>query len=457
MSQTSPNPRRPTVALTTVGCKLNQYDTELVREQFVRAGYDVVPFDASADVYVVNSCTVTSRSDRDSRRLARRAKRLNPQAFVVLTGCYAEVDREAVAGIPEIDLVAGNAEKASLADLVAAALGTDGAVPVSVTAAHTGLHQPLVSRFSALTRAFMKVQDGCDAACTYCIVRRARGPSRSLALERAVEQAERFVEAGHTEIVLVGVHLGAYGLDLSPSLRLADLVARLVEVPGLGRIRLSSVEPHELDGDLISLAADCDKVCRHFHMPVQSGDDEILRRMNRPYTSEYVAELVHRIADRIPHIGIGADIIVGFPGETERHFERTRKLLTSLPVTYLHVFSYSPRPGTPAAEFPEQVQEEIKKQRCQALRELSESKAQAFRRGLLGTTADIVVEGDRTRDDGAVVTGLTDNYARAALPADADLTGQLVRARIVGQRADGLLSAERVAARSPAGRTSVLT
>jgi threonylcarbamoyladenosine tRNA methylthiotransferase MtaB len=434
------------VGLTTVGCKLNQYDTELIREQFVRAGYDVVPFDARADVYVVNSCTVTSRSDRDSRRLARRAKRRNPDACVVLTGCYAEVSTDAVAGIPEIDLVVGNADKRRLADLVAADSTKHGAGPTvhrSDIRRCTAFDEPLVSSFSTHTRAFMKVQDGCDAACTYCIVRRARGRSRSLPPERAVEQAKRLADAGHAELVLVGVHLGAYGLDLAPPLRLADLVAQLVQVPGIGRIRLSSIEPHEVDEGLISLAASSPNVCRHFHIPVQSGDDDLLRRMNRPYTSGFVAELLTGIAARIPGAGIGADVIVGFPGEAQRHFEHTHELLRALPVTYLHVFSYSPRPGTAAAGFADQVQEDVKKRRCQALRRLSAQKALAFRRMLLGTTAEVLVEGARTQTDGTV-TGLTDNYVRVALEDSQDSrlgAGQMLVARLVGIRPNGLVAA----------------
>ncbi len=451
------NLQPPTVGLATVGCKLNQYDTETIREQFVRSGYQIVPFGGRADVYVVNSCTVTSRSDRDSRRLARRAKRTNPHAFVVVTGCYAEVSSEAVAGIPEVDLVVGNADKPNLPELVADGLAMAGspegcrrgsAVPgESVAPVHVSditepgaFDGPLVSHFGEHTRAFMKVQDGCDAACTYCIVRRARGPSRSLSLDRAIEQAKRFLDVGHAEIVLVGVHLGAYGVDLSRPLRLADLVARLVELPGIGRVRLSSIEPHEVDDDLISLAADSRKVCRHFHMPLQSGDDEILRRMNRPYTGGFFADLIANIATRVPAAGIGADVIVGFPGEAERQFHNTHELLSGLPLTYLHVFSYSARAGTPAADFPDQVQEEVKKRRCQALRQLSDRKAQAFRRRLVGTAAVVLIEGAHGGSD-AVVSGLTDNYVRVALERGTAQAGKMVRTRILSTRPDGLLSA----------------
>jgi threonylcarbamoyladenosine tRNA methylthiotransferase MtaB len=428
------------VGLTTVGCKLNQYESEMVREQFLRAGYEVVPFDAPADVYVVNSCTVTSRSDRDSRRLARRARRANPEALVVVTGCYAEVSGDVVAGIPEIDLVVGNADKRRLAEVVAdGSAERAGAPGVRVADGGSDFDEPLVNRFGTHTRAFMKVQDGCDAACTYCIVRRARGPSRSLPPERAVEQAQRFAEAGHAEIVLVGVHLGAYGLDLSPPLRLADLVARLTEVPGLGRIRLSSVEPQELDDDLVSLAADSPKVCQHFHIPVQSGDDDVLRRMARPYTGGFVAELLTGAAERIPDVGIGADVIVGFPGEGESHFRRTQELLSGLPVTYLHVFSYSPRPGTPAADFGDQVQEEVKKGRCRALRELSAEKAFAFGRKLVGTTAEVLIEGAR-RGAARAVTGLTGNYVRVVLEGCESRVGEMLATRLVGVGGDGVLA-----------------
>jgi len=413
-------PAQPRVALATLGCKLNQYETEAIREQFLRAGYRVVSFDEAADVYVVNTCTVTSHSDHDSRRLARQAKRRCPQALVVVTGCYAQTDAEALASIPAVDLVVGNAEKARLVEL--AAQQAQG-VYVSDIRQHRRFAEPCVDGFGEHTRAFVKVQDGCDSACTYCIVPQARGPSRSRPPDDVVEQVRRLVDAGYKEVILVGIHLGAYGQDLDDNIRLADLVQRIVEAPGLGRARLSSIEPCEVDERLIELARDSAKVCRHFHIPLQSGDDEVLRRMGRPYTSATYAELVEGIAGEIPGCGIGADVMVGFPGETEEAFARTQRLVESLPLTYLHVFSYSPRRGTPAAQMAPQVQEETKKRRCHELRDLSQRKLATFCQSLVGQTLEILIE-DRPAEE-ALLTGLSDNYVRAHFEGPPGLAGQI--------------------------------
>ncbi|MFQ6134059.1 MAG: tRNA (N(6)-L-threonylcarbamoyladenosine(37)-C(2))-methylthiotransferase MtaB [Armatimonadota bacterium] len=417
----------PRVALTTLGCKLNQYDTEVVREQFLRAGYQVVPFDQPADVYVVNSCTVTSRSDRDSRRLARQAKRRSPQATVVVTGCYAQTDALALADIPAIDLVVGNLEKAHLADLLAdRARG----VRVSRIDRQRRFDEPCVSAFGEHTRAFVKIQDGCDSACAYCIVPHARGPSRSRPPGDVLDQVRRLADAGYREVILVGVHLGAYGQDLDDDVCLADVAESLVEIENLSRLRLSSIEPREVDDRLIALARDCPKVCRHFHIPMQSGDDHVLARMNRPYTSAVFAELVERIAEQVPGCGLGADVLVGFPGETEAAFARTRHLLEGLPLTYLHVFSYSPRRGTPAALMPDQVQEELKKRRCRELRDLSQRKLATFCDGLVGQTLHILVE-DRPGNDGPL-TGLSDNYVRAHFDGPLEVVGHAVPVTVTG-------------------------
>ena len=418
--------RPPSVALTTLGCKLNQYDTEALREQFVRAGFRCVAFTELADVYVVNSCTVTSKSDRDSRRLARQAKRRNPGAFVVMTGCYAQVSRQACSAIAEVDLVAGNAEKGDLLALLPKRLRGGDAAEV---ARQDGFREQPVARFAEHTRAFLKVQDGCDARCAYCIVPLARGPSRSRPPAEVLAQARRFVEAGHRELILVGVHLGMYGRDLDEPVGLVDIVRRLIELPGLARVRLSSIEPREVTDELIALVAESPKLCRHFHIPLQSGDDEILARMRRPYDRGFFRDLAERIA-AIPDVGFGADVMVGFPGETDGRFENTLRFVGGLPVTYLHVFSFSARPGTPAATMPEQVAPEAKRERAHILRALSAEKSQAFRERLIGTTAEVLVESDRTAD--GVLTGLTDNYVRVEVAGGAE-AGEVVRLRVLAE------------------------
>jgi len=411
---------RKRAAITTLGCKLNQYDSERIREQLMRRGYDMVEFDEIADLYVVNSCTVTSKSDRDARRLARQGKRRNPQAMVVLTGCYAEVAPEKLAEIAEIDLVLGNTEKETLAAHVPP--GSDLAEADEGGDPHG---ERLIESFAGHTRAFVKVQEGCDASCAYCIIPQARGPSRSVQPVEAVEQVEKLVAAGHPEVVLIGVHLGWYGRDLPEEyVDLEELTRWLCEVPGLGRIRLSSIEPCEVTEGIIDLIARHPRVCRHLHIPLQSGSDAILRSMGRPYDTAYYAELVAGIREASPLAGIGADVMVGFPGETDAHFEEMRAFLEALPLSYLHVFAYSPRPGTRAAEMPDQVRPDLKRERSRELMKLSATKRLQFAQANLGETVEVVVE-EPLGDDGYLV-GMSDNYLRVRFKAPPELRGGIV-------------------------------
>jgi threonylcarbamoyladenosine tRNA methylthiotransferase MtaB len=419
---------RKKAALTTLGCKLNQYDSERIREQLMRRGYDIVDFDAVADLYVVNSCTVTSKSDRDARRLARQGKRRNPESIVVLTGCYAEVAGDRLGQIEEIDIVLGNTEKETIAAHVPP--GSDLADAEEEGDPHG---ERLIESFAGHTRAFVKVQEGCDAHCAYCIIPQARGPSRSTPPVQVVEQVEKLVAAGHPEIVLIGVHLGWYGRDLPEEyVDLEELTRWLCEVPGLGRIRFSSIEPCEVTDGVIDLVARHPKVCRHLHLPLQSGSDAILRSMGRPYDSAFYAELVARIREASPLAGVGADVMVGFPGETDEHFGETRVFLEGLELSYLHVFAYSPRPGTRAAEMPDQVRPDLKRDRSRDLTRLSVQKRSAFAEQNVGETVAVVVE-QPLEEDGYVV-GVSDNYLRVRFEASPDLCGETVPVRIT--RAD---------------------
>ncbi len=427
-------------ALKTLGCKLNQYESEQIREQLQRRGYEIVPFESVADLYVVNSCTVTSRTDRDCRRFLRGARARNRDALVVVTGCYAEVAPNRLAQMDAVDLVVGNADKQRLAELV----------PPGGPACETPDTGQLVSEFAGHTRAFVKVQEGCDARCAYCIIPYARGPSRSTPPGKVLAQAELLISAGHPELVLIGTHLGKYGDDLADDTDLAGLCVKLCSLDELGRLRLSSIEPRELPDCIIELVAaggnalppdpslpGQGKLCRHLHIPLQSGCDSVLGRMRRPYDTAFYADLVGRIKVAQPRICIGADVMVGFPGESEDEFEQTHEFLQSLPLSYLHVFTYSPRPGTAAAEMPEQVPGHVKKRRNHILRELSERKRQAFGEALVGEELEVVVERFAPQGPG-LLRGVSDNYMQVIFAGPEELMGQIV-AVAVKERKEGKL------------------
>lgn len=419
----------PTVGLMTVGCKLNQYESEGIAEALEDAGFEVVPFAAPADVYVVNTCTVTGRSDYRSRQMLRRAARRNPSAVIVATGCYAQREPDALVSMPEVDLVVGNTAKHAIADLVSERLSTDrprargAGRPGVLVPPHAGRDFEAfdISRFRGHTRAFLKIQDGCDRRCAYCAVPDARGPARSRPLDDVIAQAERLVENGYREIVLTGVHIGSYA-DGDEGPRLPEVLNAFEEIPALARVRLGSIEPNELTAELASTILGNPKVCRHLHVPLESGSDATLARMGRGYTRGEYAEAVRRVTDQDPRAGLGADVMVGFPGETEADFEDTVALVEELPFTYLHVFSFSPRAGTPAAAMAGAVPGAEKKRRSRKLRELGRSKSLAFRRGLLGQRLGVLVEGRRGRR----LTGLSSNYVRVEIGGPDDLTNRLV-------------------------------
>lgn len=424
--------RAPAAAITTLGCKLNQYESEQLRQRLQDAGYTIVDFDDRADVYIVNSCTVTAKTDRDTRRLARRAKRCNPSALVVVTGCYAECSPQALASMPEVDVVVGNADKLKIPEALPPARRTAGAPPRH--------HDDLIDEFSGHTRCFVKVQEGCNAACTYCIIPRARGPSRSIPRDSVVRQAQRLAANGYPEIVLIGTHLGQYGLDLVPPASLSSLITDLCRLPEVKRLRLSSIEPCEVSAEIVALiqqggrACNADpvlgagKLCRHLHIPIQSGCDAVLARMGRPYSASFYQALIERIVRGQPRTCLGTDVMVGFPGETAEEFAATYALLEALPLAYLHVFSYSPRPDTPAATMPNQVPPETKRSRSHLLRELSDRKRAAFAEQMVGHTVEVVIQGVTPEGE---LTGLTDNYLTLTVKGASHLLRQIVTCEVL--------------------------
>jgi len=390
------------IAFTTLGCKINQYETDLMRQELASRGNTIVPFDAEADVYVVNSCTVTAKSDYQCRQAIRSAVRRARGAKVVVTGCYAATRPEEIRKIPGVNLVIGNTDKAMIHDHIMKTVSVpDQAVPA------TG-NKPTQALYGR-TRGFLKIQDGCNNRCSYCIVPLARGGSRSVDPEQLVNAFDRLVQAGCPEIVLTGIHIGTYGADFENGPDLTRLIRALLSKRRGSRLRLSSIEPKEISEGIIEKMGQ--GLCRHLHIPLQSGDDAILASMKRDYTSGFYKELLEQITQRVPDVALGADIIVGYPGEGDAEFQNTMDLVEKSPLTHLHVFSYSPRPGTPAADMEEQVPEHIKKERSEMLRMLGRKKNFYFRKKCQGSMLNVVVE-DKIDTITGLYTGLTDNYIR---------------------------------------------
>lgn len=428
------------IAFATVGCRLNQFETDALRGKAQAAAHDVVPFEAEADVYVINTCTITAAADADSRRLARRATRRNPAALVVVTGCYAQAAPEAVAAIPGVDLVIGNREKPELLAAIER-VGKNGTACVQVSeiggASRVDAEAYGPGIDSDRTRAFLKVQDGCNYACSFCIVPAVRGPNRSQPPERVLDAVRRLHSAGFPEVVLTGIHLGTYGRDLSPRTTLTALCDAIAALPDAPRIRLSSVDPHEVTRELIRLLAESPRFCRHLHLPLQSGDEGVLRRMRRGHSAAQFRDLVERLATLVPGIAVTGDVIVGFPGEDPTAFQKTCELLDGLPMAGLHVFSYSRRPGTDAAAYGGQVSRDVKLERNRLLRDLADRKARAFRGRAVGEVLEVVV---LRRDAGpGWLEGLSDNYLRVWLAGDPALQGSVVRVRVERATTGGVI------------------
>ena len=428
--------------ILTFGCKVNQYESAYLEESLLGAGWRRADRGGTADAVVVNTCMVTGRASYQSRQAIRKQIRENPEAVIVATGCYAQVSPQELAAIEGVDIVAGNSFKGRLPGLVLEAR------PAKAAAV---LHEPLGrdTPFDALpvrgrpgrTRALLKIQDGCSAFCSYCIVPHARGRPRSLPVEAVVEALKGFSRAGFLEAVLTGIHLGRYGVDLGPGSDLKALLRRILREGIPLRIRLSSLEPDEVDRELVEVAASDPRVCNHFHLAMQSGDDRVLERMKRSYTAAAFADVVRTVRRRIPGAAVGADVLVGFPGESREAFERTRELIGALPLTYLHVFRYSPRPGTPAARFQDPVPQAEAKERAAVLRALGREKRRAFFRSCLGEVHPVLVEAVVPGGSG-VASGLSDNYIPFSFEACGKGVGDVVRVR--AERLDGDQVAGRV-------------
>ena len=480
---------KTTFAVATLGCKVNQADSEAISEQMSEAGYVQRDFSENADVYIVNTCTVTHLGDRSSRQMISQARRRHPDALLVVTGCYAEMNPQAVTALPGVDLVVGNRGKDSLVSAIkeqyesetqsrnhatesssltketessrilpilnldSQHIGSDQSLPIDLTEPEPQPDNPSViapvitgtdmtesanARLLSRTRVQMKVQDGCDNRCTYCIVPYVRGASRSRSIEAVVEHVRRKVRAGFQEIVLTGIHLGDYHPDDDEKRDLGDLIATLLKETAIARIRVSSLEPEDFRLEWLELWEN-PRMCRHLHLPMQSGSDHILRRMARRYNSERYATIITTAKRLVPGIAISTDIITGFPGESDEDFEQTYQLATELQFAKAHIFRFSPRQGTAAARMKGQIKEELKKARSERLLTLNDEHARHFRQQFLGQTMQVLIEANKH----GRWEGLTDNYLRVEIDGLPDHTQRnwqntAVKARLIELVDDGI-------------------
>ncbi len=403
------SPEIPRVALDTVGCKLNQAETQLLARQFARAGYRLVPPDDVADVYVLNTCTVTHVADGKCRRQLNQARRRNPGALVVAIGCYAQRARQELSRIKGVDLVLDNSQKMDL-------------LPRLEESGRLTRPEAVSARADFRTRAFIKVQDGCNNFCSYCIVPLVRGREKSLPLEQVLADVKNCVADGYKEVVLTGTEIGAYN---DKGIGLKELLRRILEETGVARLRLSSLQPQEITPELIGLWQD-ERLCRHFHLSLQSGSDAVLKRMKRRYTTADYKRAVDLIREAVPGAAITTDVIVGFPGETDDEFQESYNFAGQMKFARIHVFSYSPRPGTRAADMPQQVDDRVKRERSRRMLALGRVCIRNFRKRFLGKTMLVLWE----KETGGLWSGLTGNYIRAYTKSDEDLTNQLLPVKL---------------------------
>ncbi|RKU06895.1 tRNA (N(6)-L-threonylcarbamoyladenosine(37)-C(2))-methylthiotransferase MtaB [Candidatus Poribacteria bacterium] len=422
-----------TAKLITMGCKVNQYDTQSMRESLVRNGYTVVDEAQSADLYLINTCTVTNAADQKARQAIRRAIRQNPNADVLVTGCYAESDRKAIEKIPGVTYVFGNREKADFQTYLDK---LHAETPLQIQPIqHDAIREHArfssgVSNSGKRTRALIKVQDGCSAFCTYCIIPYVRGRMTSRPLLEIVDEAHRIADSGIKEIVITGVHLGAYGQDTDRDKDIADILERIHGIDGIERIRFSSIEPMYFPDILSERMSALPKCMPHFHLPIQSGADNVLRRMRRRYSTAQFAHLVETLRSRFTDdVGITTDIMVGFPSETETDFKDSLQFVKKIGFSQLHVFRYSPRKGTPAATYPDQVPPHVSAERSKVMIELGNQLNKSFRKRMLGKSKDVLVEESREGPEN-FPAGFTDNYIRVLVEVPETVINQIIQVKL---------------------------
>ena len=426
----------PKAVLHTLGCRLNQAETAIIANSLKQNGFDIVDAEEAADLTVINTCTVTEQADAKCRQAVRQSIRKNPDTFVAVVGCYAQMGVDAIRSIKGVDLIIGNEHKMNLVNYV------DG---LEKNSQPIVIHTSKISRdefviesvglYDTHTRANLKIQDGCNFVCSFCIIATARGPARSRKFEDILNEAEKLVEMGYKEIVLTGVNIGTYKQDGKNFL---DVLMALDGMEGIRRIRISSIEPTTVSHQLIDYMAGSTKICRHLHIPLQSGDDRILESMRRKHDSKFFTEIIEYAVEKIPDVGIGSDIMVGYPGEDHQEFVNTKKLVADLPVSYFHVFTYSDRKGTSSYRMQDKVDHHTKKERNRIMIELGNRKKLAYLNRFIGKTMDVLFE---EKHDGHW-EGFTDNYMRIKVKSDLDLKNQIMQVLLTesnGQKISGVL------------------
>jgi threonylcarbamoyladenosine tRNA methylthiotransferase MtaB len=425
------------IAITTLGCKINQYDSAVIQNR-LEERHSFVAFDDLADCYVINTCTVTDRADWEARQLVRRAKRLNPDAKVLVTGCYAQVSAEEVARVHGVDFVVGLNRLNDLIRFVESAPQDRPQFAVSDVKRERGVAVLGTRALPGHTRAFLKIQEGCNYTCTYCIIPTARGLSRSVAPRQVLEEVRRLADAGYKEIVLTGIHLGGYGQDFAPKIDLTALVEMIAASGLIARLRLSSLDPREVPDRLLDLIARTDSICSHMHICAQAGNDEVLKRMRRNYDTAYYRGLLERVRERLPEASLGSDIIVGFPDESDAQFEKSLEYFASLPLTYFHVFPYSLRRGTAAAGLADPVPGDVKKLRARRMRELGAQKKNDFYANFIGRRLSVLIE-DKFDKASGLRRGFSRNYLSVAVAGAEDFSNRELDVWFDGYR-DGWLT-----------------
>ncbi|MDU1274773.1 MAG: tRNA (N(6)-L-threonylcarbamoyladenosine(37)-C(2))-methylthiotransferase MtaB [Staphylococcus epidermidis] len=418
-----------TVAFHTLGCKVNHYETEAIWQLFKDANYERVEFETNADVFVINTCTVTNTGDKKSRQIIRRAIRQNPDAVVCVTGCYAQTSSAEIMEIPGVDIVVGTQDRHKLLDYIQQfqeeRQPINGVGNIMKNRTYEELEVPY---FTDRTRASLKIQEGCNNFCTFCIIPWARGLMRSRDPEKVVEQATQLVNSGYKEIVLTGIHTGGYGQDLK-NYNLAQLLRDLDTIEGLERIRISSIEASQLTDEVIDVIGNSNKVVRHLHIPLQSGSDDVLKRMRRKYTMAHFSERLTKLHQALPDLAVTSDVIVGFPGESEDEFQETYDFIVNHHFSELHVFPYSPRIGTPAARMDNQIDEETKNVRVHKLISLSNQLAKEYASKFEDEVLEVIPE--EMDEEPHTLVGYADNYMKVRFEGDDSLIGQIVKVKIV--------------------------